>query len=65
MLCGVVRVLKMYGAVDLFSVRNPPLFFSDMVDLVSYLFSKLNADMLSLSVVILHRILASKKQVYF
>jgi len=36
--------------------QKSPSFFSDKVDLVSYLLSKLNADMLSLSVVILHRI---------
>jgi ribonuclease HI len=45
--------------------QKSPSFFLDMVDLVSYLLSKLNADLLSLGVVVLHRIWLRRNKFIF
>jgi hypothetical protein len=42
-----------------------PSIFLNMVDLVSYLLSKLNADMMSLAVVVLHRIWLRRNKLVF
>jgi hypothetical protein len=42
-----------------------PSIFSDMAELVSYLFTRLNDDLMSLTVVVFHRIWLRRKKMIF
>jgi ribonuclease HI len=65
MFYGVVRPLKTCGVVGLLFFKNVPPFFPDFPELISYLLSKMNADLMSLSVLIFHRIWLRRNRLIF
>ncbi len=65
MLYGSARVLKMCGAVVLSYFKNVLFFFADMIELVSYLFTRLNDDLMSLTVTVFHRIWLRRNKLIF
>jgi hypothetical protein len=57
-------VLKMCGAVVLSYFKNV-FFLADMIELVSYLFTRLNDDLMSLTVTVFHRIWLRRNKLIF